>query len=99
MTMAITTLNINVDVPSDKINLSELKHQVTMYAQLVASRLANMQIKKGDTLSDSSDEMFFKTFLSLPLDESISAKEEERLIRSSHYYSADRAVDHLYEGK
>ena len=67
-----------------------------MYAQLVASRLANMHIKKGDTLSDSSDEMFFKTFLSLPLDEPISAKEE---IRSSHYYGTDRAVDHLYEGK
>lgn len=66
MTMAITTLNINVDVPSDKINLSELKHQVTMYAQFVASRLANMHIKKAIRFQTHPMRCSLKPFIVTP---------------------------------
>lgn len=37
--MAMTTLNINVNVPPGKIDMSELTHQVTIYAQFVVSNM------------------------------------------------------------
>lgn len=98
--MAMTTLNINVNVPSGGIDLLELTHQVTMYAQFVASQLGSLRLKKDQHMaSNTSDELFFKEFLSLPYDNPEPAEKSEERIRKSHHFNLDRAINTLYDGE
>lgn len=91
--MAMTTLNIQVNVPTGKVDLSELTHEVTMYAQYVASRLGRIRPEREEKCTYSSDASFFKDFLSMPFDNPTSADEEEKMIRSSHYFDNDRMAN------
>lgn len=42
-----------------------------------------------------SDEEFMKSFFSIPHDNPMPAKEKERMIRNSHYFSPARGINRL----
>jgi|GEM_PF-3934968 len=41
--MASTTINIHINLPSESINLHELKQKVTLYAQFMANHLSGQK--------------------------------------------------------
>lgn len=64
--------------------------------RIIAIRL-NSQL--STTSNASTDEEFFREFLAIPYDNPLTAEEEKKAIRRSHYFDSDRRIEHLYDNK
>lgn len=49
--MASTTINIHINLPSESINLHELKQKVTLYAQFMANHLFGTEGSRSRTIA------------------------------------------------
>lgn len=57
------------------------------------------QVKKEEDIKNMSDEDFMRKLFSTPYHNPMSAEEENKMIRDSHYFAPDRAVTNLQYGK
>lgn len=83
-------MNVSITLPLDDI-LRSLQSLSLDNRKWLAEHLTE-QVREEECKSNTKEESFFNEFVSIPYDNPITANEENKMIRDSHYFDPNRDI-------